>query len=93
MILKLINAKPIKPAVVRFGVELWEDNFIQGEYEVAIDVEKFITRPSENDEEIKFDFEAFQQEVTNAVARLQFEGVVAAKLVGKAWTVLSDKNE
>jgi hypothetical protein len=73
--------------VVRFNVELWHDNHIVGEYALAIDMERYIERPDEDDGEIKFDLVAFQQQVTNEAANLQFAGALSDKLRGLEWTV------
>lgn len=90
MILRIVKAKPIKPGLVRFDIEVWDNNHIQGEYSIAELIEPYITYPGEDSNEVKFDVVALQQSITNTCATLQFFGLIASNLVNMEWDVFAN---
>jgi hypothetical protein len=91
MLLKVSKAKAIKPNVVRFGFEVWFENHIVGEGDVAMDINAYITETDEGD--MSFDFSGWQQELTNLAAGLQSTSQIASKLINAEWNVATEENK
>lgn len=93
MLLKVIEAKAIKPNVVRFGFEVWFENHIVGEGAVAMDIDSYIVYSEDDSGDVSFDFVAWQQELTNLAAGLQSTSQIASKLVNAEWNVATEEKK
>lgn len=85
IVLRIANAKPIKPMVARLTVELWEANYIQGEYDIAVDLAQYTK--TDVDGKLEFDVVALQQDITNQIAALQHASSIASRISKLAWVV------
>jgi len=87
MRLEITSAHPIKPMVVRFAIDLYDnDNNLTSEYEIAIDIEEFLQYEMLEDRtNINIDGSAIQQYLTDQVVEMQFTAMVARNFTGLSW--------
>jgi len=92
MKLVITSARPIKPMVIRFSIELFDDegNFTS-EYEIATDVEEFVQfELLEDRTNVNIDGSAIQQHLTDQVVQMQFTAMLASNFNGLEWEALNN---
>jgi len=89
------KARAIKPNIIRFTIEHKLGDTLIGEYEISLDMESLVEihiAETENEKsELKVDLSGLQQELTNAVAEMQFTNMVANKLIGITWNATQEE--
>lgn len=94
MILRIDNARPIKPMVVRMSVVLLDnDENLIGEYEIAVDLEPYVDRDFDTETKINVNAVGVQQHITNQVAEMQLTGMIAKGFKELTWEAVEADND
>ena len=89
MLIKIVSSKVIKPMLIRFDLEVMENNLVIGESAFPVDMNNFV-KESDDSDQLQLDVAAFQNHVTQELARLQQTFDLASKLKGFAWMIVTD---
>lgn len=92
---KIDKARAIKPMVVRFNVLTFEDDdYLTGEYEIALDIDQFVTHQiSEDKINIIIDAAAIQQVLTTNIAEMQRTSYIANGFNDLIWEAYEQGEE
>ena len=92
--IRIIKARPAKEMLIRFDIEVYDNNRLVFEYSIVKDMNQYVTitdttgpddiAPRTN---INVEIAELQQDLTNDVAGLQITGIVAAGCQGLVWDV------